>query len=368
MRGWGLERRADAGRLAALAVPVLAILGGLLFGAIVLAIGGHSVGDAYESMWQASFGTGPGFEQTLVRATPLLLTGLAVTVALRMNIWNIGAEGQMAMGAIGATFVAFHASSWAGLPLLVAMFAGGALFAGLWALVAAIPRALVGLNEIITTLFLNYIALLFLSALINGPWKDPAVVGFAYSKPLPTQSALPFVGDSKVTIGIFVALAAAAVIWWLLDRTRAGFSLQIAGGNVRAAQYLGIGIGRRILLVLLVSGALAGIAGIIQLTTSSGRLQDGLTGGYGYTGILVAFLARTRVPATVVVALLYAALLTGGAALQSTGIPSSIALIVQAAIIIFVLAGQVLGSYRLVRPGAGGAQPPGQPAVAGGAR
>ena len=369
MRGWRLERRIDQPLASRILVPVLAIVAGLLFGAVVLAIGGHSVTEAYEAMWESSFGTGPGLEQTLIRATPLLLTGLAVGVALRMNIWNIGAEGQMAMGAIGATFVAFHLSGLSALPLLVLMFLGGAIAAGIWALVAAIPRALIGLNEIITTLFLNYIALLFLSALINGPWKDPSVVGFAYSKPLPAQSELPFIGDTKVTIGVFIALAAAAVIWWLLDRTRAGFSLQIAGGNVRAAQYLKIGIARRILFVLLISGALAGIAGVIQLGTASGRLQDGLTANYGYIGILVAFLARTRIPLTVVVALLYAALLTGGTALQSTGIPSSIAQIVQAAIIIFVLAGQVLGSYRLVRPLRGSAQPPpSEPAVAGGAR
>jgi simple sugar transport system permease protein len=358
MRGWRLEKRTAPGLTSRLTQPILAVIAGLVFGAIVLAIGGHSVGDAYKAMWEASFGTGPGFEQTLIRATPLLLTGLAVTVALRMSIWNIGAEGQMAMGAIGATFVAYHVSSFGGFPMIVAIFLGGAVAAGLWALIAAIPRALVGLNEIIVTLFLNYIALLFLSALINGPWKDPASIGQAYARRLPTQAALPLIGNTNVTIGVFIALAVAIAIYWLLDRSRAGFSLQIAGGNVRAAKYLGIGIGRRILFVLFLSGAVAGIAGVIQLTASGGgRLQEGLTGGYGYIGILVAFLARTKVQAVVVVALLYAALLTGGTALQSTGIPSSIAEIIQASIIIFVLIGQALGSYRLVRTAPGPSQP-----------
>ncbi|HET8754462.1 MAG TPA: ABC transporter permease [Solirubrobacteraceae bacterium] len=341
------EKRTEPTLAVRVAVPLLAIAGGLVFGALVLVLGGHDVGDAYSAMWDASFGTTTGFEQTLVRATPLILTGLAVTAALRMNVWNIGAEGQMALGAIGATFVAFQAGDLATFPLLLLMFAGGAVAAGGWALIAAVPRAAVGLNEIITTLFLNYIGLLLLSALINGPWKDPTVIGFAYSRPLPAQAALPMIGTTGVSIGIYIALGVAVVLWWLLDRTRLGFSLSIAGGNVRAAQYLRIGVGRRIIGVLVLSGCIAGIAGVIQLTAASGRLQEGLTGGYGYTGILVAFLARQRVPATVLVAVLFAGLLNGGAALQSTGIPSSIAQVVQAVIIIFVLAGEVLGGYRL---------------------
>jgi simple sugar transport system permease protein len=328
-------------------VPVLAVVGGLLIGAVILLLGNHSVTGAYNAMWQASFGTTTGFYQTLVQATPLVLTGLAVTVALRMNIWNIGGEGQMAVGAIGATFVAFHLQHTSALPLLLLMFGGGMVAAAGWAAIAAIPRALTGLNEIITTLFLNYIGLLLMSGLINGPWKDPTVVGFAYSKSLPAAASLPLIGTSGVSIGLYIALGTALIVWWLLDRTPYGFSLRVAGGNVRAAQYLKIGVRRRIVLVLIFSGALAGIAGVIQLTTASGRLQEGLTNNYGYVGILVAFLARQRVVPTVIVAVLFAGLLNGGDALQSTGIPSSIAQIVQAIIIIFVLAGEAAGSYRL---------------------
>jgi general nucleoside transport system permease protein len=363
------ERRIETTVAQRVLTPLLAVVAGLAFGALLLTLGGHSVTDAYRAMWDSSLGTTTGFQQTLVRATPLLLTALAVTVALRLNVWNIGAEGQMALGAIGATFVAFHAGGLPAFPLLVLMFAGGAVAAALWALVAAVPRAAVGLNEIITTLFLNYIGLLLLSALINGPWKDPTVVGFSYSRPLPTQATLPMIGTTGVSIGIYIALSAAAILWWLLDRTRIGFSLSIAGGNVRAANYLGIGVGRRIVWVMALSGVLAGTAGAIQLTAASGRLQEGLTGGYGYTGILVAFLARQRIVPTAVVAILFAGLLNGGAALQSTGIPSSIAQIVQAVIIIFVLAGEVLGGYRLkARAGGVRARPPAPLPTAGGAR
>jgi len=345
------ERRSQMPWAMRLIVPVLAIVGGLGVGAVILLIGNHSVSGAYQAMWQASFGSSSGFDQTLVQAIPLVLTGLAVTVALRLHIWNIGGEGQMALGAIAAAFVAFHLQHASGPLLLLLMFAAGAAGAAAWALIAAIPRALVGLNEIITTLFLNYIGLLLLSGLINGPWKDPTVVGFAYSKPLPNQASLPTLGSSGVSIGLYISLGIALVIWWLLDRTRYGFSLRIVGGNVRAAEYLRLGVRRRIVLVLMLSGALAGLAGVIEATTQSGRLQEGLTNNYGYVGILVAFLARRQVIPTVIVALLFAGLLNGGDALQATGIPSSIAQIVQAIIIIFVLAGEAGGSYRLVRRG-----------------
>ncbi|MFE7215673.1 ABC transporter permease [Streptomyces sp. NPDC057611] len=346
-RGSRFEKRSDVPLGVQIAVPILAVAGGLAFGAVTLILGGHSVSAAYGAMWDASFGTVDGFEQTLIRAMPLILTGLAVTIALRMNVWNVGAEGQMALGAIGASFVAFQFGGLSRFWLLVAMFLGGCVAAGVWALIAAVPRAVIGLNEIITTLFLNYIGLLLLSALVNGPWKDPTVSGFAYSKPLPADAALPFIGSSDVTIGLLIAVAVVVLAWWFLDRTRTGFSLDIAGGNLRAARYLGMGVRRRIVVVMVLAAAVAGIAGVIQLLTSSGRLQDGLTGGYGYTGILVTFLARRRVAPTVMVAILFAGLLAGAAALQSTGIPSSIAQVVQAVIIIFVLAGEVLSGYRL---------------------
>ncbi|MUL80680.1 MULTISPECIES: ABC transporter permease [unclassified Mycolicibacterium] len=347
MRNVRFDRRADVPVVVQVVMPALAIVGGLAFGAVVLVMGDHSVVEAYAAMWDASFGTPAGFEQTLVRATPLILAALAVTVALRMGVWNMGAEGQMALGAIGATFAAFQFADLPNPWLTIAMFGAGVIGAGLWALVAAIPRALIGLNEIITTLFLNYVGLLLLSALINGPWKDSTVTGFAYSRPLPSGAALPAIGTGGLTVGILIAIAVVVLCWWFLNRTRTGFSISIAGGNMRAADYLGMSVRRRIVGVLVLAGAVAGIAGVIQLMTSSGRLQDGLTGGYGYTAILVTFLARRRVGPTVVVAVAFAGLLTGAAALQSTGIPSAIALIVQAVIIIFVLAGDVLSEYRI---------------------
>lgn len=341
------ESRGEPTLLRNLGITLAAVAGGLVAGFVILLVSGEPAWDAYEAMWNASFATSQGFQATLVKTTPLIFTGLAVALALRLNLWNIGAEGQLAMGAVGATLVGLNLDGLSSLPLLVLMIAAGAAFGAAWAAIAAIPRAVIGLNEIITTLFLNYIALLAVSALILGPWKDPSAIGFAYSRPLPLSAELPKIGDTRVSVGILIALVAVGLVWWLMQRTRWGFAVRIAGGNPAAARYLGLPTGRRIVVVLALSGAIAGIAGAIELTAVTFRLQDGISSEYGYAGILIAFLARGNLIAVVVVALLYAGLLNGGVALQATGVPSSISLIVQALIIIFVLVGERLGRYRI---------------------
>lgn len=348
-----MRRRLHIQRRGAISLPkrivlsIAAVGAGLAAGFLILLISGEPAIDAYSSMWEASLGTSNGFEATLVKTTPLILTGLAVSLALRLSLWNIGAEGQLAMGAVGATAIGLNVTGLGALPLVVLMLLAGMVFGAAWAAIAAVPRALIGLNEIITTLFLNYIALLAVSALILGPWQDESAIGFAYSRPLPTDAELPLIGDTRVSIGLLIGIAAVGVVWWAVERTRWGFAVRVAGGNVKAARYLRLPVRRRIIVVLALSGALAGLAGAIELTAVTFRLQDGISGNYGYAGILIAFLARGHLVAVVIVALLYAALLTGGFALQATGVPSSIALIVQALIIVFVLAAERLSSYRL---------------------
>jgi simple sugar transport system permease protein len=359
MRRISVERRGEQTLKRHLVVAVVGVAMGLFAGFLILLISGHPAFDAYEAMWNASFGTPRGLEATLVKTTPLILTGLAVALALRLNLWNIGAEGQLAMGAVGATLIGLNLGSLPAAPLILLMLVAGACFGAAWALVAAVPRALIGLNEIITTLFLNYIALLAMSALILGPWQDQAAIGFAYSRPLPTSAELPTLGDSRVSTGLLIALLAVILLWWLVQRTRWGFAVRIAGGNPNAARYLKLPLQSRILGVFAISGALAGIAGVIEVSSVTFRLQDGITADYGYAGILIAFLARGSLLAVVLVALLYGALLTGGFALQATGVPSSIALVIQALIIIFVLVGEWLGSYGMrFIPGKHTAPPP----------
>jgi simple sugar transport system permease protein len=270
-----------------------------------------------------------------------------VATALRVGLWNIGGEGQLIMGAIAATGVGLYATALPGALLLMAMIRAGAAGGAVWAAIAAIPRALIGLNEIIVTLFMNYIAILFMDHLIYGPWGDPKAFGFAYSRALPASATLPLIPGTGVHIGLLLAIVAALATWWLIERTPWGFSVRVSGGNPRTAEYLGLKIARRMVVVLAISGAIAGLAGAIELTGVTSRLQEGISVNYGYTGVLIAFLARGRLLAVVLAAFLFATLVVGSYALQSTGVAQPIATIIQALIIVFLLAGDAALAFRL---------------------
>ena len=342
-----LERRLGASLALRIAVPVLAVVGGLVAGGVVMALGGHDPIDAYISVWEGSLGSTDGLQSTLIKATPLVLTGLAVATALRVGLWNIGGEGQLIAGAIAATGVGLYVAQLPAPLLLIAMLIAGCAGGAVWAAIAAIPRALIGLNEIIITLFMNYIAILFMDLLIFGPWGDPKAFGFAYSRALPDGTSLPLIPWTGLHVGILLAIMVAIGAWWLMERTPWGFSVRVAGGNPRAAEYLGLGISRRLVIVLAISGAVAGLAGAIELTGVTNRLQEGISVNYGYSGVLIAFLARGRLLAVGVAAFLFAALVVGSYALQTTGVAQPIATIIQALIIVFLLAGDAVLAFRL---------------------
>ena len=344
-----LKRTADTSTVRLSIGSVLAVVAAFASAGFILWITGKPVGDAFISMYTASFGTLDGWEATLTRAAPLALTGLAVSTALRMQTWNIGAEGQLLIGAATATAVGFAVP---GLPtvFLLPLMCLGAIIGGMvWVLLAAIPRAALGVNEIIVTLFLNYIAIRVVSLLVYGPWKDPGAVGFAYSRPVPAQGLIGTIPGTNVSLAVPSVVVLAIVISLVLDRSRWGFSVDIAGGNSRLANYLGFSHRAKIVSIMVLSGALAGLAGVVQLSASSGRLQPDLASGYGYAGILVAFLAGRRIFKVLGVAVLFAGLIQGGIALQSNGIPSALSSVIQAFVIFFILIARTLSHYRLQR-------------------
>src|SRR5437867_1512678 len=256
-----LERRLNPPLAMRIAVPAAAVVAGLVAGGVILALGGHDPIDAYNSMWEGSLGSSDGIQATLIKACPLVLTGLAVATALRIGLWNIGGEGQLIIGATAATGVGLYATSLPGPLVLPAMILAGCLAGATWATIAAIPRALIGLNEIIVTLFLNYIAILLMDHLIFGPWADPKAFGFAYSRSLPDAAVLPVIPGSYVHVGIVIAVLVAVTCWWLMERTPWGFSVRVAGGNARTAEYLGLPISRPTVIVLALSGAPAAYPG-----------------------------------------------------------------------------------------------------------
>ena len=342
------EKRLSRSRRAALLVPILSFILALIFGALILMVFGVDPLEAYRVMVKGSLGSGYALSETLVKAIPLMLTGLGVSIAFRMLFWNIGAEGQLAMGGIAASFVALFLSDRLPAPAVVPlMFVVGVLAGAIWGLIPAFLKAVVGVNEILTTLMMNYIAILLVEYLYLGPWRDPQGYGFPGTAPFPEVAWLPRI-TGRVHIGLFFALLAALLLWFVLTRTRWGYEIRVIGENPRAARYTGISIGRNILLVMLLSGGLSGLAGMAEVAGISRRLYHGLTVGYGYTAIIVAWLANLNPWGVLLVAFLMGALLVGGDQLQvAMQLPAAVALVLQGAILFFMLGGSIFVNYRV---------------------
>lgn len=346
-----LEKRLDTSARRSLGTRVVALGLAFVAGALLLAAVGANPFATYGAMLVGALGTPYALSETLVKAIPLMLTGLAVSLAFRMRFWNIGAEGQLAMGAFAATGIALWgppAAPWLPEGLwLPLMIAGGFVAGALWGLVPAALKAGLGVNEIITTLMLNYIAIAWIEYLFYGPWKDPAGFGFPGTAQFPRFAWLPRL-FGRVHWGLVFALGAAALIWFGLTRTRWGYEVRLLGSNAAAARYAGVSVRRNILLVMALSAGLAGLAGMAEVAGISHRLQQGLTLGYGFTAIIVAWLARLNPWGVLLVAFGLAALLVGGDQIQMTmGLPASVAQVLQGIIFFFVLGGDIFTQYRL---------------------
>jgi simple sugar transport system permease protein len=345
-----IERQIAPSRAAAVVIPVVAVLLALGLGAgLLLAVGKDPVA-VYSAMFQGAFGSVNGLAETLVKTIPLLLAALGVSIAFRMLLWNIGAEGQLYLGGIAATGTALYllpdAPRVVLIPaMIVAGFAGGAA----WALIAGALRAYLKVNEIITTLMLNYVAILFSQYLVHGPWKNPQGYGFPGTAPLPDAAWLPHLGTTRVHLGLLFGVLAAVILFVILRRTWWGYEIRVIGENERAARYAGINITRNILLVMALSGGLAGLAGMSEVAGIAHQLQTNLSPGYGYTAIIVAWLAKLNPWTIIVVSFLFAGLLVGGDQLQiSMGLPAAIAPMLQGTILFFLLGSDILARYRIV--------------------
>ena len=348
-----LERRTTPSRAAVLVVPVLSVALALVVGALVLLASGEDPIAVYRAMFSGAFGSRNSLAETLVKTIPLLLTGLGVGIAFRMQLWNIGAEGQLYLGAIAATGIALFVLPDAPAPLLIpAMVLAGLIGGAAWGLIPGFLRARLGVNEIITSLMLNYVAILLADQLVYGPWRNPIGFGFPGTAQLPEAAWLPRWDTTRVHLGLVFGLVAVAVVWVLLRRTRWGYEIAVMGGNERAARYAGLPTVRNVLLVMAFSGALAGLAGMSEVAGIGHQLQRNLSPGYGYTAIIVAWLGRLHPAGIALVAFLLAGLLVGGDQIQMTmGLPAAIAPMLQGTILFFLLGGEVLGRYRVVRRG-----------------
>jgi simple sugar transport system permease protein len=333
--------------LRTLAFQLAAVGVGLVLSSIVLAAIDVSPWEALTSLLEGAFGSTFALEQSALKAIPLALTGLAVALCLRLRLWNIGAEGQFHAGAIGASWAALAFPSMSPWVLLPLMIIAGTLGGALWAALAAVPRALWGVNEIITTLLLNYVAILAVAYLVTGPWRSEASFNLPVSDTFPSGAVLPRIGDSLLHIGVFFPLVAALVLYLLLNRTRWGYEVRMIGASEDAARLAGMSTAKNILLVMLGAGALAGIAGMIEVSTSFGRLRQGISPGYGYMAIVIAALAAANLAGTLIVAFLFGGFIVGAFALQALGVPQAFVLLLQGIILFCALAGTQLAGRRL---------------------
>jgi simple sugar transport system permease protein len=303
---------------------VVGLLAALCVFGVLLLLQSKNPFIAYRDIYKSAFGSSFGFSEMLVKFIPLLLCALAVAIPARVGLVNVGGEGQLYFGAL---FAGWGALTFTGLsrPMLLALMlllaiAGGALWAG----IAAVLRALGWLNETISTLLMNYVAILIVQYFVFGPWKDPRSGNFPQSRPFVPAAALPTFGSNRVHLGIVFALVAVAVMWFVLRRTRWGYEMRAIGGNPEAARRAGIPLRRYILITLMVGGAMAAIAGFGEISAIQGRVRPTISPGYGYIGFLVSWLAGHNPIGVVVMALLLAVIAAGGDSLQiSQGLPFS---------------------------------------------
>jgi len=351
-------------RLSPWSTPVLVLAAILITFAItagpILLAGANPI-EAYYLFVIAPLTSGFTAIEVLVTATPILFTGAAVAIAFRAGYWNIGAEGQLLLGAIAAAGVGQVVGGLPPVLALAAMIVAGALAGAAWALVPAILRIRFGIDEVVTTLLLNPVALLLVNGLLHGPWRDP-VTGFPESPRIAAVAEFPqLLERSRLHLGFLLAMAVIVIAWYVLARTPAGLRLRAAGLSPHGARFAGINVGRTLLVAALVSGAIAGLAGVSEVAGIQNRLTSGLSPGYGYTGIVVATLGTLTMPGVALAALFLGDLTVGAStAARSLSIPSQLGAVVQGVLLLTTVALLALRRYRLrpTRPEEGGSETP----------
>jgi len=347
-----LERRPDTPLVMMIAAPLAAVAISLVLSGLLIAVAGANPLQAYVEIVRGAFGSRLSISETLTRTTPLILTGLAAAVAFRSRLWNIGGEGQFYVGALVAAWLGHSIASV--LPpgiAVIAILAAGMVAGAVLLLGPVLLRLRFGVDEVVTTLLLNFIVLLFVSMMIDGPLKDPLAFGWPQSVAVQNDVMLPkLLARSRLHIGLIIAIAAALVVWVVETRTVFGMKSRAAGLNAAAASFAGVSLGRTLLVVACISGSLAGLAGAVEVTGLKGYVTLDLSPGYGYSGIVVAMLAALS-PIGVVAAALFVAIVFVGADSMSRamGVPSFIADVIVSISLLTMLVCLLFTTYRVRR-------------------
>jgi simple sugar transport system permease protein len=341
-----IEKRDTKSRSMAAIIPLASFIISLILGALVLAASRTNPFQAYGAMFNGAFGSARRFQYTVVEALPLLMCGLGVGIAFRLKFWNIGAEGQYVWGAIGITWVM---QFWTFLPTPMLLPIGllvGMILGAIWAGVPGFLKAQWSVDETLTTLMLNYVAIGLAEYLYINAWKAP--LGNMGTPEFPEAAWLPRLWG-KIHSGLFIALALVCILYFLLYRTRWGFELNMIGKNPRAARYQGVSIKKNIVIAMLLSGAICGLAGSVNTAAIAHRLTRGVDAGYGFTGIIIAWMSGLNPFASIIVAMALAAITTGADALQiAMKLPESMGEVLQGLVLIPLLAGSIFVEHRLV--------------------
>ena len=337
------------------AVSFGALIVALILGGILISFAGGDPIKSYLHIAKASFGDIGVLSDTIVKATPIILAALACSVAFRMKLWNIGAEGQFIMGAFGASAIVLtpvlsaETPRWIFIPvMMMAGMAAGAL----WGFIPGYLKAKFNVNEIISTLMLNYVAVAWVNFWIFGVWTEG---GFQMSPKFPDNASLPRLLDYAKTfpilrgltthLGLAIGIVAAIILWFVIFRSRWGYEIRLIGDNPQAAKYAGINITRNVIWVMMLSGALAGLGGMSEVTGVVHRLQTApIAAGYGFTGIIVAWLAKLNPLVIIVASILFGALILAGREIQPSGVPKMI----QGIILVCLIASDYMLRYRIV--------------------
>jgi general nucleoside transport system permease protein len=350
-----LERRSTTPAALLVAAPLAAVALTLFVTSLLVAWAGAPVGRAYALLLEGGFGSRFALTETLTRATPLIFTGLAAAVAFRARLFNIGAEGQLYAGALAAVAVGgLHGGSGFDLPvwlLFPAMLLAAAVAGALLLLGPALLKSRLGVDEVVTTLLLNFIVLLFVSAMLDGPMKDPTAMGWPQSVALADTLQLDkLIERSRVHTGLLAAVALAVGLWALLKFTTLGFEIRAVGANPRAARFAGLPVDRTAVLVALLSGALAGLAGAVEVAGRTAYVTLDMSPGYGYSGIVIAMLAMLNPLGVVAAAVFVAGMLVGADSMsRAVAVPTYIADVIVATALIAMLVATLFAQYRIRR-------------------
>ena len=348
--GLTLERRLEPSRWAQAGSLLLALVAAFAVGSLLILTSGAEIPAAVQAFWQGAFGSRDALAETLVQATPLILTGLAMVVAFRARVWNIGAEGQFFAGAMAMIWVTRSFPHLPGPIFFVSILVASAIGGAIWGLIPGALKARFGTNEVVVTVMMNYVMQYLVSYVVGGIWRDPSSFYVETSQIPEAAHFARILPPTRLHAGVFVALACAGLVYVLLWKTWLGYEIRAVGSNPVASRHRGISVGTVFVVVMMISGALAGLAGGGEIAGLHFRLRLDISTGYGYTGIIVALLARLNPIGAVFAAILFGALVNGSTAMQiSTGVPVALVYAIQGLTLIFVLGADVLSRYRLRR-------------------